>query len=90
MICTSGNMGGVDALISNDIVSRYFAPWVGINEDPVTGACNFCLHSCTDSLSKGPLIPFLAHIGGNERQLREESKKLLRSKLIRAVEEFFG
>lgn len=26
-----------------DIVSRYFAPWVGIDEDPVTGSVHCCL-----------------------------------------------
>lgn len=26
-----------------DFVSRYFAPWVGINEDPVTGSAHTCL-----------------------------------------------
>lgn len=26
-----------------DFVSRYFAPWVGINEDPVTGSAHACL-----------------------------------------------
>ncbi|MEZ4712867.1 MAG: PhzF family phenazine biosynthesis protein [Caldilineaceae bacterium] len=26
-----------------DFVSRYFAPWVGVNEDPVTGSVHCCL-----------------------------------------------
>lgn len=26
-----------------DFVSRYFAPWVGVNEDPVTGSSHCCL-----------------------------------------------
>ena len=26
-----------------DFVSRYFAPWVGVNEDPVTGVAHCCL-----------------------------------------------
>ncbi len=26
-----------------DFISRYFAPWVGINEDPVTGSVHACL-----------------------------------------------
>ncbi len=26
-----------------DFVSRYFAPWVGVNEDPVTGSAHCCL-----------------------------------------------
>ena len=28
-----------------DFVSRYFAPWNGIPEDPVTGAIP-CMHAC--------------------------------------------
>jgi PhzF family phenazine biosynthesis protein len=28
---------------SFDFISRYFAPWVGINEDPVTGSVHACL-----------------------------------------------
>lgn len=28
---------------SFDFISRYFAPWVGINEDPVTGSAHACL-----------------------------------------------
>ncbi|WP_353514719.1 PhzF family phenazine biosynthesis protein, partial [Vibrio cholerae] len=29
-----------------DFVSRYFAPWVGVNEDPVTGSahCALCVY----------------------------------------------
>lgn len=36
----------VTALSSNtelDFVSRYFAPWVGVNEDPVTGSAHCAL-----------------------------------------------
>lgn len=32
-----------------DFVSRYFAPWFGINEDPVTGKKNFILHHCVSA-----------------------------------------
>ena len=31
--------------IRYDFISRYFAPWVGIDEDPVTGWCNNSLIS---------------------------------------------
>ncbi|MCG9640606.1 PhzF family phenazine biosynthesis protein [Vibrio sp. Isolate34] len=46
----------VTALSSNselDFVSRYFAPWVGVNEDPVTGSahCALTLH-WADKLNK--------------------------------------
>ncbi|MGD9098912.1 MAG: PhzF family phenazine biosynthesis protein [Anaerolineae bacterium] len=33
----------VAALPEYDVVSRYFAPWVGIDEDPVTGSVHCCL-----------------------------------------------
>ena len=36
----------VTALSNNaevDFVSRYFAPWVGVNEDPVTGSAHCAL-----------------------------------------------
>lgn len=32
-----------DAASPYDFVSRYFAPWVGIDEDPVTGSAHCCL-----------------------------------------------
>jgi len=37
LIITSRDYG------ENDFVSRYFAPWVGINEDPVTGSAHTVL-----------------------------------------------
>ena len=37
VICTSGNTTDHSQYHNQDFVSRYFAPWVGINEDPVTG-----------------------------------------------------
>lgn len=42
---------------NHDFVSRYFAPWVGVDEDPVTGS-NHCA-----------LVPFWAERLG-KRQLR--------------------
>ena len=32
-----GSGGGVEEYSAYHFVSRYFAPWNGINEDPVTG-----------------------------------------------------
>ena len=37
--------GGVDGSSRYDFASRYFAPWVGINEDPVTGWYD-CIVTC--------------------------------------------
>ena len=36
------NTGGIDEKGEEyDFLSRYFAPWVGIPEDPVTGRCRY-------------------------------------------------
>jgi len=42
IVTVKGSSSATDAAASDmyDFGSRYFAPWVGINEDPVTGLCN--------------------------------------------------
>lgn len=35
-------MTSVSENFGYDFVSRYFAPWVGVNEDPVTGIGALC------------------------------------------------
>ncbi|NMT17826.1 phenazine biosynthesis protein PhzF, partial [Vibrio parahaemolyticus] len=44
-----------------DFVSRYFAPWVGVNEDPVTGSahCALCVYWAKE-LNKKQLKGFQA------------------------------
>jgi predicted PhzF superfamily epimerase YddE/YHI9 len=64
LMVTAPSSGGDD-----DFVSRYFAPWVGVNEDPVTGS-NHCA-----------LVPFWAERLGKTqlkaRQISARSGELL-------------
>ncbi|GIU42548.1 PhzF family phenazine biosynthesis protein [Shewanella algidipiscicola] len=48
-----------------DFVSRYFAPWVGVNEDPVTGSahCALCLY-WSEKLHKSRMQGFQASSRG--------------------------
>ena len=41
-----------------DFGSRYFAPWVGIDEDPVTGQCNVGIVTCHKSRNYCNALPF--------------------------------
>ncbi|MEZ9700178.1 PhzF family phenazine biosynthesis protein [Vibrio sp. 10N.261.46.E12] len=54
----------VTALASNtklDFVSRYFAPWVGVNEDPVTGSAHCALtQHWADKLNKNSFSAYQA------------------------------
>ena len=54
----------VTALSSNselDFVSRYFAPWVGVNEDPVTGSAHCALTQYwSEKLNKAHLYAYQA------------------------------
>lgn len=49
-----------------DFVSRYFAPWAGVNEDPVTGSAHCCLGPFwSGRLGKDELVAYQAsHRGG--------------------------
>lgn len=54
-----------------DFVSRYFAPWVGINEDPVTGSIHCCLGPFWgDRLGKTALNAYQASPRGGALQIR--------------------
>lgn len=46
-----------------DFVSRYFAPWVGLDEDPVTGSVHCCLG------------PFWARLLGKERLIAYQASR---------------
>ena len=51
----------------NDFISRYFAPWVGINEDPVTGSAHTVLGPYWGKiLGKRELVAFQASKRGGE------------------------
>jgi len=60
--------GGNDPEIAQyDFCSRYFAPWVGINEDPVTGSAHTVLGVYwAKKLNKNPLFAFQASARGGE------------------------
>lgn len=48
-----------------DFVSRYFAPWVGVNEDPVTGSAHCALASYwSEKLNKSKLLGYQASVRG--------------------------
>jgi PhzF family phenazine biosynthesis protein len=55
----------------HDFVSRYFAPWVGIDEDPVTGAAHVVLGPFwSDKLRKKEMRAFQASARGGELAVR--------------------
>ncbi len=60
-----------------DFVSRYFAPWVGINEDPVTGSAHCILAPYwTDKLNKPILRAFQASARGGTLIVRPEGDRV--------------
>ncbi len=60
-----------------DIVSRYFAPWVGVDEDPVTGSVHCCLGPFwSKRLKKQELIAYQASARGGIIHLRLADKRI--------------
>ncbi|RPH96839.1 MAG: PhzF family phenazine biosynthesis protein [Calditrichaeota bacterium] len=54
-----------------DFISRFFAPRVGINEDPVTGSAHSCLaHYWASLLGKNQLCAYQASARGGEIRMR--------------------
>jgi PhzF family phenazine biosynthesis protein len=54
-----------------DFVSRFFAPWAGIEEDPVTGSAHCCLGAYwQDRLGKSEFRAYQASARGGEVQVR--------------------
>jgi len=54
-----------------DFVSRFFAPWVGVNEDPVTGSAHCCLGPYwAEQLGKETLRAYQASPRGGVLQVR--------------------
>lgn len=50
-----------------DFISRYFAPWIGINEDPVTGAAHTVLAPYwSETLKKKEMLAYQASQRGGE------------------------
>lgn len=63
-----------------DIVSRFFAPAVGVNEDPVTGSAHSCLASYWSSkLGKSELLAYQASERGGELKLKLAGDRVLMS-----------
>jgi len=54
-----------------DFVSRFFAPWAGINEDPVTGSAHCCLGPYWQrELGKDEMMAFQASVRGGVVRVR--------------------
>ena len=61
-----------------DIISRFFAPAVGINEDPVTGSAHCCLAPYwSQKLHKGDLIAYQASPRGGTLRLSLRGDRVL-------------
>jgi len=62
----------------HDFVSRYFAPWVGIDEDPVTGSAHCCLGPYWgQQLGKNRLSAIQASARGGVIQIRLEGERVV-------------
>ena len=60
-----------------DFVSRFFAPWVGINEDPVTGSAHCCLGPFwAEKLGKESLTAYQASSRGGVVQVRPSADRV--------------
>jgi PhzF family phenazine biosynthesis protein len=60
-----------------DFVSRFFAPWVGINEDPVTGSAHCCLGPYwAKELGKETLLAYQASSRGGVLQVRPSGDRV--------------
>lgn len=61
-----------------DFVSRYFAPGVGINEDPVTGYAHCCLAPYwQERLGKSQFLAYQASARGGVVKVRQEGDRVL-------------
>lgn len=61
-----------------DFVSRFFAPWAGINEDPVTGSAHCCLAPYWQvRLGKSEMTAFQASARGGVVRVRIEGDRVL-------------
>lgn len=60
-----------------DFISRYFAPWVGIDEDPVTGSIHCCLGPFWgERLGKTTLNAYQASPRGGAFQIRLDGERV--------------
>ncbi len=60
-----------------DFVSRFFAPWLGINEDPVTGSVHTVLTPYwSEKLVKNEMKAYQASARGGELLLNLDDKRV--------------
>lgn len=60
-----------------DFISRYFAPWLGINEDPVTGSAHACLGPYWQKrLGKSSFRAFQASSRGGEIDVKVQNERV--------------
>jgi PhzF family phenazine biosynthesis protein len=60
-----------------DFVSRFFAPWVGIDEDPVTGSAHCCLGPYwAEALGKEKLVAYQASARGGIVRVRPSGDRV--------------
>ena len=61
-----------------DFVSRFFAPGLGIDEDPVTGAAHCCLAPFwCDRLGKDDFLAYQASARGGVLRVRRQGERVL-------------
>lgn len=61
----------------DDFVSRFFAPTVGINEDPVTGSAHCCLGPFwANRLGKNKLVAYQASARGGTVRIRVDGNRV--------------
>ena len=63
-----------------DFISRYFAPWAGIDEDPVTGSAHACLGPYWEKrLKKNKMIAYQASARGGVVKIEIQGNRVLLS-----------
>jgi PhzF family phenazine biosynthesis protein len=63
--------------LAYDFVSRYFAPWVGVDEDPVTGSTHCCLGPYwSKRLGKNELKAYQASARGGVIHIRIQGERV--------------
>jgi PhzF family phenazine biosynthesis protein len=70
-----------------DFVSRFFAPQVGVNEDPVTGSAHCCLAPYwAEKLGKSEFHAYQAsHRGGELRLTLDGERVLIRGRAVTVI-----
>lgn len=69
-----------DAASGFDFVSRFFAPGVGVPEDPVTGSAHCCLAPYWgEKLGKGEMLGFQASPRGGTVRVRRQDERVILS-----------